>query len=164
MPSLANLLVCERIIIDQQQKPSIISVFQSLSVLVPEGQEMPSKSVSFVPWAIFCEWFFSDEETKKQIDQVIEVILPDGSPSGISGRVTFKQFSPHGQGTRAYVNLFGVPIAQTGFIAANVWLESDSVKITETFSYRIKIEHTAKAPLPNEDGLAVPAFSPVEPS
>jgi hypothetical protein len=106
MPQLSSFLICEKIIVDQQQKPSVISVFQSLSVLVPEGQEIPSNTLSFVPWAIFSEWFFDDDDVKKKIDQVVEVLLPDGSPSAIGGRLTFQQFAPVGQGTRAYVYLF----------------------------------------------------------
>src|ERR1700730_17266933 len=105
MPRLGSFLIGEKIIIDQQQKPSIISVFQSLSAIVPEGQTIPKETVSFTPWSIFCEWFFADDETKNKVEQVVEVLQPDGSPSRITGRLQFQQFAKDGQGTRSYINL-----------------------------------------------------------
>jgi len=159
MPRLGSLLVCEKIIIDQQQKPTLISVFQSLSAIVPEGQGIPANTVSFIPWAIFAEWFFADDETKGTVEQVIEVLQPDGSASSIRGRVQFQQFAPAGQGTRAYVNLFGMPITQPGYIAVNIWIEVDSKKTTEVFSYQVKIEHSTKPSEPNDGGMNIPVFT-----
>ena len=162
MPRLGSFLICEKIIIDQQQKPSVISVFQSLSAIVPEGQTIPKDTLGFNPWAIFCEWFFTDEDINKKVEQVVEVLQPDGSPAPINGRVTFTQFAKDGQGTRSYVNLFGMPISQPGFITVNVWIELDSKKATDVFPYRIKIEHTSQVPMPNDGGQIVPAGVPLQ--
>ncbi|MGA3105883.1 MAG: hypothetical protein ABSD53_15485 [Terriglobales bacterium] len=164
MPRLGSLLVCEKIIIDQQQKPSLISVFQSISAFVPEGQPIAENTLSFISWSIFAEWFFSEDETKKTIEQVVEVLHPDGSPTAITGRLTFSQFALHGQGTRAYVNLFGIPIAKPGMITINVWLESDSVKITEIFPYHIRIEHTSEQPSLALGGSVAPVFVAARPA
>ena len=160
MPRLGSFLVCEKIIIDQQQKPSVISVFQALSALVPEGETIPKDTVSFTPWSILCEWFFVDDETKNKVEQVVEVLHPDGSPSPIKARVQFEHFSKDEQGTRSYVNLFGVPIAQPGFLTVNVWIEVDSQRVTNVFPYRIKIEHTKQPPVPNDGGTLTPVFAP----
>jgi hypothetical protein len=160
MPRLGSFLICEKIIIDKQEKPSLISVFQSLSAIVPEGQTIPKDTIGFNPWSIFCEWFFADEDTQKKIEQVVEVLQPDGSPTPIKGRVTFTQFAKDGQGTRAYVNLFGMPVSQPGFMTVNVWIEIDSKRVTDVFPYRIKIEHTTQPPMPNDGGLVIPALIP----
>jgi hypothetical protein len=165
MPRLGSLLVCEKLILDQQQKPTLIAVFQSLSAIVPEGQGIPAGTVSFIAWTIFTEWFFSDEETKKNITQVVDIVSPDGSPTqGLGGRLTFEQFAKGGQGSRGYVNLFGMPISQPGFVTVNVWLESDGVKITDVFPYQIKIEHTSAPAIPNTGASFMPAFVPANPS
>jgi len=150
MPRLGSFLICERIIVDQQQKPSLISVFQSLSAFSPEGQAIPKDTVGFNPWSIFCEWFFEEDEIKnKKIEQVVEVLHPDGSPSPIKGRLAFQQFGKDGQGTRAFINLIGMPIAQTGFLTINVWIEFDSRRVTEVFPYRVKVEHATTQPTPD---------------
>jgi hypothetical protein len=146
MPRLGALLVCERIIIDQQNKPTLISLFQSLSALVAEGQPAPTDMIAGVAWSVFSEWFFTDEELSSPFDQVLEVLLPDGTPSPIRGRVTIKEKSKHDQGTRVYVTTFGMPMGQTGFLKVNVWLESGDKPVTEKFYYLIKAEHTTMPP------------------
>src|SRR5271154_102268 len=161
MPRLGSFLICEKILVDQQQKPTLISVFQSLSALIPEGQTIPKDTVGFNAWAVFCEWFFTEEEIKNvKVEQVVEVLQPDGIPSPIKGRLAFQQFAKDGQGTRSYSNLFGMPISQTGFLTVNVWIEFDSKKVTDVFPYLIKIEHTAPPPMPNDGSQAVPTGVP----
>jgi hypothetical protein len=160
MPRLSSLIVCEKIIQDQLGKPTLISLFQSLSATVPDGQEMPKEAVASTSWAIFCEWFFTNDEQSKIFDQVNEVLLPDGSPSPVKGRVTIKQMAPLGQGTRVFVNIVGLPVWQAGVLTVKVWLECDSEKMTDVFSYPIKIEHTSKPPEPNDGGSFIHAFVP----
>jgi|ERR1700678_1146489 len=165
MPRLGSFLVCEKLVIDQQNKPTIISVFQSIAALVPEGQQMPNDTIGANPWAIFCEWFFSsDDDFSKKFEEVIEVLMPDGSPSPIRGRLAFNEIVKSGQGTRAYVNMFGMPISQTGFLRVNVWLEADSVRVTDVSSYLIKIEHSKQPPMPNDGGTLVPTLTQTKPS
>lgn len=157
MPRLGSLLACERIIIDQQNKPTLISLFQSLSALVAEGQKAPADMIAGIPWSVFTEWFFTEEDLSRSFDQVLEVLLPDGKPSPISGRVTIKEKIKDDQGSRVYVNMFGMPMGQTGFIKVNVWLESEGKPVTEKFYYLIKAEHTTTPP----GGQAVVALTQV---
>lgn len=163
MPRLGSFLVCEKIIQDQLGKPTLISVFQKMSAVVPEGQEMPKEVIAATPWAIFCEWFFTEEELKRKWEQVLEVLMPDGSPTPIRGRVELKEIPTNGQGARAYVFLMGVPISQVGFIAVNVWLECNSERITDVFSYKILIEHAKNPPIPDIGGTIFPAMVPKPP-
>jgi hypothetical protein len=158
MPHLSSLIVCEKIIQDQLGKPTLIALFQKISAMVPDGQEMPKEAIAATNWAVFSEWFFTVDELSKTFDQVFEVLLPDGSPSVIKGRATIKQLSPLGQGTRVFVNITGIPIFQAGVLIANVWLECGSDRVTDTFSYPIQIEHTNKPPEPNDGGSFIQAF------
>jgi len=159
MPRLGSFLICEKIILDQQQKPTLISVFQSISALVPEGQQIPKDTIAGTSWSIFCEWFFAEDELSKGFDQVVEVLLPDGSPSALKGRLTFKELSKSGQGTRSYVHMFGMPIAQPGFLTINVWLESEAERATDISSYLVKVEHSQEPPKPNDGGTHVAALT-----
>ncbi len=164
MPRLGSLLVCEKIIIDQQQKPTLVSLFQTITALLPEGQGMPKDTLGGTAWAVFSEWFFAEEELSKNFEQVIEVMLPDGSPSPIRGRLPFKELARDGQGTRSYVNMFGMPIAQSGVLAVNVWIESNAERVTDIFSYHIKIEHSKQPPIPNDGGSFIPALTQTKPA
>jgi hypothetical protein len=163
MPRFGSLLICEKIIIDQQQKPTLISLFQAITALVPEGQQIPKDTIGGTAWSIFCEWFFAEDEVSKTFDLVMEVLLPDGSPSAIRSRVTFKQIAKEGQGTRAYINVFGMPIAQTGYITVNVWVEHEHQRVTDISSYQIKIEHTKEPPQPNDGGSFAPVLTQTKP-
>jgi hypothetical protein len=139
MPRLGSFLICEKIIVDLQQKPTLVSVFQTVTAMVPEREEVPKDTIAGTPWAIFCEWFFAESEIAggRSFDQVVEVMLPDGAPSSIRGRLTFKEINKEGQGTRSYINLFGMLMAQTGFLNVNVWVEANNERLTDVFSNRI---------------------------
>jgi hypothetical protein len=163
MPRLGSFLICEKIIVDQQQKPTLISIFQSIAALVPEEQQLPKDIIGGAQWAIFCEWFFAEEELNKNFEQVVEVLLPDGSPSPIRGRLSFRDLAKDGQGTRTYVNMFGMPISQVGFLSINVWIESNTERVTDIFTYRIKIEHTKQPPTPHDGGTLIPTLSQTKP-
>ena len=164
MPRLGSFLVCEKIIIDQQQKPTLISLFQTIAALLPEGQQMPKDTIGGTAWSVFCEWFFAEEELGTNFEQVLEVVLPDSSPSPIRGRLPLKELTKHGQGTRTYLNMFGMPIAQVGFLSVNVWIESKNERVTDIFTYQIKIEHTKQPPVPTDPGVTAPMLSQTKPS
>jgi hypothetical protein len=164
MPRLGSFLVCEKIIQDQLAKPTIVSVFQKVSVVVPDGQELPKDLIITSPWAMFTEWFFMNEELPRRWALGLEVLMPDGSPSPIRGRVDIKELAQNGQGTRVYLIVNAMPVAQAGFLSANVWLERDSERLTEVFSYKILIEHTTTPPAADLGAVfmgVVPAPKPV---
>lgn len=161
MPRLGSLLVCEKIINDSVGKPTLISIFQKMGAVVPEGQEVPKDVIAGTQWVVFTEWFFTAEEIERQFDQVFEVFMPDGTPSPIRNRVTLKVEAKEPLlGHRCFVNVFGFPLSQTGFVVMRVWLESNSERVTDISLYHVQVEHSSQAP---SDGLSgyplVPAFS-----
>jgi hypothetical protein len=162
MPRLGSLLVCEKIIQDQIGKPTLIALFQRVGAVVPEGQEMPKEAIAGIGWSIFSEWFFSENELSKAYEQVLEVTLPDGSPTPIKGRLKLSQPLSKEMGTRCFVNTSGVPISKVGFLSVNVWLECDSEKVTDVFSYLIQIEHTKQPPAIHNGGMPIHTFVPAQ--
>ena len=160
MPRLGSFLACEKVIQDQLGKPTLIGLFQKISALVPAGQELPKDTLAAIAWSIFCEWFFTEEELTKKWEQVMEVTLPDGSPSPIRGRLPLKELAPFGHGSRTFTNMMGIPVTQVGFLAVNVWLEQDSERKTDVYSYHIIIEHSSQPPTPNDGGQLIPTIAP----
>ena len=112
------------------------------------------------PWSVFSEWFFTDDELGRTFVQLLEVLLPDGTQSPVRLSLPLKEMTRNGQGTRAFVNVVGMPVAQPGFLTVNVWLEENSERVTEVSSYRIQIEHTSQQPAPNDGGTVVHAVMP----
>lgn len=160
MPRLGSLLVCEKIIVDQAQKPTLIALFQKMSAIVPEGQVVPKNTVAGASWSVFSEWFLTDSELTNQYEQVLEVVLPDGSTSPIKGRLALKEVAKDGMGTRTFINLFGMPIEMPGFVTVNVWLEVGSERVTDVFGYKIQVDHIRQAINPNDGGTHVIALAP----
>jgi hypothetical protein len=160
MPRLGSFLVCEKIIQDQLGKPTLIALFQKVGAVVPEGQEMPREAIAGIGWSFFTEWFFAENEMGKNYQQAIEVLLPDGSPTPIKGRLPVTLPPSKDIGARCFVNTVGVPISQTGFLSVNVWIESESKRITDIFSYLIQVEHTKQPPTPNGGGSYIPTLVP----
>ena len=159
MPRLGSLLVCEKIISDQAGKPTLISLFQKMSALVPKGQQVPKDMIAGAQWSVFSEWFFTTGERTNQYEQVLEVVLPDGSQSPIRGRLLLKDLGIDDMGSRVFVNMFGVPVAQEGAVTVRVWLEVNSERVTDVFPYKIIIEHTDQPPTLNDGGSQVPTLS-----
>jgi len=163
MPRLGSFLICERIIQDQLAKPTLVSVFQKVSVVIPDGQEMPKEIIVASPWAIFTEWFFTEEEMTRKWALGLELVMPDGSPSKMRGRAEIKEFAPNSQGTRVHIETNGLPVSQSGFLSVNVWTERDSERATDVFSYKILIEHTKTPPAGNLGTLVMGLFPTPKP-
>lgn len=160
MPRLGSFLVCEKVIQDQLGKPTLIALFQKVSAVVPKGQEMPKEAIAGIGWSFFTEWFFSEDEMGKSYQQALEVLLPDGTPTPIKGRLAVTVPPSKYVGARCFVNTVGVPVSQAGFVSVNVWIESDSEKVTEVFSYPIQIEHSNQPPTSNDGGSFIPTLIP----
>jgi hypothetical protein len=166
MPRLGSILACEKVLNDTGGKPTLISIFQKIGAIVPQGQAVPTQTIAGITWTVFCEWFFTKDEAEsnRNYEQVLEVMLPDKTPSPLRGRLPLKERpKDENLGARAFVNMFGVPIAQVGFLIINVWLECDSERVTDVSSYHIQIEHSEQPPAPGEASSFL-AFSPQQKS
>lgn len=163
MPSLGSLIICERIIVDQQQRPTLISLFQQLTVVVPENQDVPKDMIAALPWSVFAEWYFTDEEMTSPYVMNIEVLMPDDSPSAVRGVTPIVEKAKDGLGTRVFVQVYGLPTAQIGCVTVNVWLESNAKRVTDVFPYRIKIGHTKEA-TNQMGGTLIPSLTQTKPA
>lgn len=95
MPRLGSILVCEKVLNDIGGKPTLISIFQKIGTIVPKGQTVPTETIAGITWTVFCEWFFTRDElgSNRNYEQVLEVMLPDKTPSPIRGRLPLKELA-----------------------------------------------------------------------
>jgi hypothetical protein len=160
MPRLGSLFICERIIEDKQSKPTCVSIFQTVRVAGPTDMGVPKETIAAMQWAVFCEWFLSAEDRAKKFDQVLEVLLPDGSASPIRGRLPLSEVGEPDLGVRAYIYMFGIPVSQVGLLSVTVWLESNGERVTDIYSYPVKIEHIIGPPAANGGGSVLMTMTP----
>lgn len=138
--NMAKLLVfvpCEKIILDDQGNASLIVLFHSLDARGTTG-DIPKNAVTPKEWAIFTMWQWLPEERGKEFSQIIQILWPDGTE--------FKRFPLEFKaGERKYhqnrVNIVGFPIGQIGEITVNMWLEENSRRFGDTYSYSLAVSH-----------------------
>jgi hypothetical protein len=79
MPKLLVFAPCEKVIIDQQNNPTLISILQQWSV--PPSQEPPPENVIGVGlyrWVIFALWAQLEGDMNREFVQVCELKNPAG--------------------------------------------------------------------------------------
>lgn len=73
---------CQMVITDKDEATghSLIGVFHSLKIRVPETTEVPAKALLPKEWAIFSKWELDPSESAKEIKLFVEIFWPDGEP------------------------------------------------------------------------------------
>jgi len=137
MPKLNIFALCEKVIMDEQKNPSLISLMENLDVDPREGK-IPKNAVIAKEWAIFTQWQLSDDEQEKPFHQVIHAFWPDGTEFNKTIHSLPTQQAEVKQINMAVV---GLPIGQEGKITVKLWLELESKPVTETFFKTLKITH-----------------------
>ena len=137
MPKLLVFVPCEKIILDDRANASLIVLMQNLDVQVG-AQGIPKNAVTPKEWAVFTVWEWLPDDHGKEFTQIIQVLWPDGSE--------FKRTAMKFQaGQKRYhqnrLMIIGFPAGQVGQIAVNMWLEEDSRKIGDLYSYFLTVSH-----------------------
>lgn len=139
MPQLLVFVPCEKVIIDENQNPTLVVLMQGLGAAPLPGQpaEIPRNAVGPKEWCIFSVWRPSDQDYGKLFNQRIQLLWPDGSEFQ-NAHFAF-QFEK-GKSHQIRMNMFGFPIGQVGDVTLNMWLERDSKKIGEMHSRTITVK------------------------
>ena len=137
MAKLLILAACERVIIDQKQVPSLVSIFQNIefSVNVP----MPENALAPFRWYVFALWRHTPDEAGKTFTQRISVISPNGVEfAKAEAAYTLAADDLYGKNT---TEIFGVPIAHAGEMSVNVYLNDEA---EPRGSYFFTVRHQKK--------------------
>ena len=126
MPKLMAFVACEKVIIDQDNNVSLITLLQELKSQIPESvtKEIPPgvKTMAAIKWVAFSMWVkASDDENEKEYQQRVALVDPSGESTGIEGAAPFK-FGSDKTSMRASVNVLGFPIYATGRYTLRLWM------------------------------------------
>ncbi len=137
MPELLALLPCEKVIIDQQNNPTIVNVLEKIHVHVPAGHSVPGSVITPKEWAVFTLWRRSEEEAGRKFEQHIEVLLPNESVAiRANASFTFND-TMH----RLVSLMLGFPVGQQGACVIRTWLEAEGRRTTQVFTYVVEVIH-----------------------
>ncbi len=139
MPKLLALIVCERVIIDRQDMPSLINVFQRMNIQL-SGAPLPEKAVSPTRWSVFSMWQHEEAEIGKAFTQVLQVAMPDGEIFFTSEQ-EFKISKPDDFQSKISSEFTGLPIWQEGFIEVRLSLKESQAPPSV---YRFLVKYLAK--------------------
>lgn len=137
MPKLLVFAPCEKIILDQSGIASLIALFQRIDA---QGTTpaIPENAVAPKEWAIFTLWEWLPEDSGKKFSQIVQILWPN--------QAEFQKLEIEFQaGNLRYhqnrVSIVGFPVGQVGDVKIRLWLERDSRKCTDTFTYCIEVAH-----------------------
>lgn len=123
MPKLLLFAPCEKVIVDQQNNVSLISILQDLKIQVPEtGPVPPANASAAIKWDVLTVWARSDDDAGKRYEQRIALFNPEGAPTEIS---TTTPVETKNASHRIVATIFGFPIGSSGRYRLKLWLSED---------------------------------------
>src|SRR5579885_3065099 len=111
MPKLVLFIPCEKLIVDEDQNPSLITIIQTLNVSIPAGQAIPKEVMSPQQWDIVTIWLPERDDQGKSFRQIIEFVGQDG---GIPIRGETSLNLEQGKWCRQKIHVFGMPVGYVG--------------------------------------------------
>ena|ERR1017187_7872484 len=82
MPRLLVFALCEKVIIGQDNMPSLIGVLQGFNINVPAGKTMTDTGFFPCPWAAFSSWLNEGDDATVMYEQLVSLL-------GSSGKLLF---------------------------------------------------------------------------
>jgi hypothetical protein len=148
MPNLYIFAICEKVVMDKEERASLISLFNTISAqLLPSSENIPSNAVAPKEWWVFSSWETKPEDVGKEYRQVIQLLYPNGEPFGQSIGLNFTP-----QADKAYsqvtVTGMGFPIGQEGRYTLKMWLEYGGSTIFEATPIIVTVNHKKLTSLP----------------
>jgi hypothetical protein len=138
-------LTCEKVIVDQRNVHSLISLISRAEIGAlpgaPQPQEpepIPMNAVIPKEWYVFSMWLPSAEEVGKSFHQVMQIYWPNGdkySDSKLPFSVT--DVGP----VHNSFHSIGMPVGQEGELKIVTWLEENDERITDIFDAHLTIKH-----------------------
>jgi len=131
MPKLLIFAACEKVLIDQLNNLSLISVLQEAKVgMPPQGvqAQLPSgaKLMAPIKWDVLALWAKTDD---KVCEQRVALFDPSGNPTGIdaTGELDFQ-----GKATlRHMVTVLGLPVYEMGVYLLKLWVREKGQEFGE---------------------------------
>lgn len=141
MPKLLMFAPCEKVIIDQNNNPSLIGVIQGLTTPLPTETQTPPGAFGLMRWDIFTLWQRQDGDEEGEYEQECQLIGPGGSTT-IQTSMRFKFVGPT---QRNIMSLYGFPLATVGVHLLKLWLRDPRGRLSdEIASFPLTISREGK--------------------
>jgi hypothetical protein len=142
MPRLLLFAACEKVIVDQQNNTSLISLLQEMQIQIPEtGQVPPQNATAAIKWDVLTLWSRTDNDAGKRFEQRFVLFNPAGEATAVSGSTPFDLAkSAH----RNVATIYGFPIGSSGRYTLKLWLFEGGKESPQPIAeYPIDVAHEA---------------------
>lgn len=110
MPKLLVFAPCQKVIIDQENNSSIITILQEVALDMRIAAKLPPEAAAPLVWEIFALWKRESEaEADTEYEQSCDLVLPDGQIA-VPSRSIFRLTGPS---HRSITKILGFPIFRT---------------------------------------------------
>lgn len=109
LPKLLMFAPCEKVIIDQNNNSSVISILQDLQVEVGPT-ELPQDAAVPMRWDVFTLWLREASDEGRKFEQICELLTPDGKRA-TGGTISFEMTMSM---QRNVMTLMGFPLVPSG--------------------------------------------------
>jgi hypothetical protein len=135
MPQLYVFAVCEKVIIDQNGIPSLISLFTRVNF--SPATDIPGNAIAPKEWSIYTSWDWEPGDEGREYKQVLQILYPDGSPFMPRQEQRFVM-QPN---TKHQINtpVLGFPIGQWGTYTVRMQLEHNETVIFQPSPIRLEL-------------------------
>jgi hypothetical protein len=138
MPRLLFLVPCDKVLTDEENLLSIITVLETVNISVPLGQELPRDAMATNPWHVVIQWLTTREEAQKEYEHKLQIFAPDGNEFG--GSIT--RFTVTEQLHRHVAEIPGFPIGVEGECVVKLTIrEVGTEEWSPVIEYPIHIAH-----------------------
>lgn len=135
-------VVCEKVIIAQDTTPSLINLFNKITITPIRGPvpEIPSNAVAPREWAVFSMWENEPGDELKEYILCTRILYPDKSPFGDVSKSKIN-VEPKKR-SQMYIQIQGFPIGQFGFYTVRTWVEEKGQTVVAPMDFTIELEKT----------------------
>jgi hypothetical protein len=130
-------LVCEKVIVDKNEMPSLIGVFNKMTTAV--SGDVPSNAVAPKEWCIFTSWVSEPSDAGRHYTQIYRILYPNGEQFGDDARIEL-QVVPGKRHSQTIASSQGLPIGQSGLYTVESWVEENGKKIGSNISLQFEVE------------------------
>jgi hypothetical protein len=134
-------VVCEKVILDQQQggMASLIGLFTKFTVNVPaDAPPIPENAAAPKEWTVYSSWEPDEIDVGKPIVQCTQVLYPNGAQYGETLKTPLQ--IELNKTAQAIVRINGFPVGQSGFYTVRTWIEEAGKTVAAPLDLKVEIE------------------------
>ncbi len=121
MPKLLLFVPCEKLIVDENGNPTLVSLLQNIGLQIKGDSSVPEDAIAPREWDIVTLWEPAEGEENAKVVQRLDIEYPNGKLFSTSSRI---EFVLEKRTHRNKIHINGFPVGIAGRYTLKLWLES----------------------------------------